>query len=141
MENPVPILLLEDSEIDVEIVKRILKKAKIENPLFVAEDGVQALEILNSHNDSQKPFLILVDINMPRMDGFTFLETIRNNESLNKNVAFMLTTSSREEDMERAYSLNAAGYVVKDDINQLGDMLSEYLDISRFPDYRHSTQQ
>lgn len=141
MENPVPILLLEDSEVDVEIVKRILKKAKIENPLFVAEDGVEALEILNSYSNPEQPFLILVDINMPRMDGFTFLETIRNNDKLKKNVAFMLTTSNRDEDMDRAYSLNAAGYVVKDDIDQLGVMLSEYLDISRFPDQETFAKQ
>lgn len=141
MGNPVPILLLEDSDVDVEIVKRILKKAKIENPLFVAEDGVEALEILNSYSNPEQPFLILVDINMPRMDGFTFLETIRNNDKLKKNVAFMLTTSNRDEDMDRAYSLNAAGYVVKDDIDQLGVMLSEYLDISRFPDQETFAKQ
>lgn len=135
MSQPVPILLLEDSEIDIEIVKRTFKKSKIDNPFYAVKDGVEALKILNGEGEDQisQPCVILIDINMPRMDGLSFLEKVRDNEDLSKNVAFILTTSSRPEDMERAYRLNAAGYIIKDDIKHLGDMLGGYLNINRFP--------
>lgn len=135
MQNAMPILLLEDSEIDVELVERVFKKSNIRNPLYKAEDGTLALEMLSGDNDNKipQPCVILIDINLPRMDGFTFLERLRGDKALSRNVAFMLTTSNRQEDIDRAYGLNVAGYILKDDIRKLGDMLENYLDISKFP--------
>lgn len=135
MSKHIPILLIEDNDIDVEIVERTFRKAKIENPVVVVEDGIEALAVLNGTNAKKisHPCLILVDINMPRMDGFTFLEALRDNELLNKNVAFMLTTSNRPKDIEKAYTMNVAGYILKDDIDKLGALLSDYIDTNQFP--------
>ncbi|MCB1557165.1 MAG: response regulator [Alphaproteobacteria bacterium] len=128
-KNLVPILILEDNDVDVEIVRRAFRKDDIQNPLYVAEDGAVALDILNGEKEDRisQPCLILVDINMPRMDGFSFLEAVHSDERLKKNVPFMLTTSRRESDMERAYGLKVAGYLLKDDIGKVSTMLAEYL--------------
>lgn len=136
MADPVSILLIEDSETDVEIAEWTFKKANITNPLYIAGDGVQALEMLSAEDENKiaQPCVLLIDINMPRMDGFAFLEAIRDNQALNKNIAFMLTTSSWERDIERAYSMNVAGYILKDDIKRLSEFLGGYLKINHFPD-------
>ncbi|MCB9996237.1 MAG: response regulator [Rhodospirillales bacterium] len=135
MTNPVPILLVEDNEIDVEIVERTFRKASIANPIFKAKDGVEAYDILRGKSSVEMalPCVMLVDINMPRMDGFDLLEKIREDKELCKNVAFMLTTSNRQEDITRAYDLNVAGYLMKDDINRIGEFLGDYLEVNHFP--------
>ncbi|MCB9990452.1 MAG: response regulator [Rhodospirillales bacterium] len=135
MTNPVPILLVEDNEIDVEIVERTFRKASIVNPIFKARDGVEAYDILSGKSSVEMvlPCVMLIDINMPRMDGFDLLEKIRGDRDLKNNVAFMLTTSNRQEDISRAYDLNVAGYLMKDDINRIGEFLGDYLEVSHFP--------
>ncbi|MCB9963326.1 MAG: response regulator [Rhodospirillales bacterium] len=135
MKYPVNILLVEDNEVDADIACRVFAKSNIENEICSAIDGVEALEILKGSSDKKvsQPCILLIDINLPRMDGLTFLEHVRNDKDLSRNVVFMLTTSSRPQDMDRAYTLNAAGYILKDDILKLGDLMKEYLDISKFP--------
>ncbi len=131
-----PILLVEDDEIDTETIKRILRKEKITNPLFCATDGVEALEILKNSKGQQfiaQPCLILVDINMPRMNGLEFLEQLRNDDKLRQNVAFVLTTSARNEDKEMAYNLSVAGYVLKENMGRLIEMLGRYCQINELP--------
>lgn len=131
-----PILLVEDDEIDAETIKRILRKEQITNPLFCATDGVEALEILKNEkgdNAISQPCVILLDINMPRMNGLEFLEQIRNDEKLKKNVTFILTTSARNEDKEMAYSLSVAGYVLKENMGRLIEMLGRYCQINELP--------
>ena len=129
MSHTVPILILEDNEIDVEIAKRVLKKGNISNPFYAVADGVEALKALKGDGTEKipQPCIILIDINLPRMDGFTFLEEVQNDPELKDNIAFMLTTSNREEDMNKAYSLNAAGYILKDEIDMLGKAISDYV--------------
>ena len=78
--KPVTILLVEDDDIDAETVRRALEELKIGNPLRVARDGLEGLEILrgeNGHEAIEKPYLILLDLNMPRMNGLEFLAAIR----------------------------------------------------------------
>ncbi|HEY3486923.1 MAG TPA: response regulator [Gammaproteobacteria bacterium] len=131
-----PILLVEDDQIDTETVKRILKKEHIVNPLFCATDGVEALEILqarNSQKDITQPCVILLDINMPRMNGLEFLEEIRQHEVLKQNITFILTTSARNEDMVAAYNLSVAGYILKENMGRLVELLGEYCQINEVP--------
>lgn len=132
----IPILLVEDDAIDIQIVKRTLKKESMTNPLFCAYDGVEALEILNGKNgetEIPQPCVILLDINMPRMNGLELLQKIRNSESLKQNIVIVLTTSNRNEDKMVAYNLSAAGYVLKENIEALVQLLEHYCRINELP--------
>ena len=136
----VNILLLEDDDGDAKAILRALRKARVANPITRALDGVEALEILEGRNGRDKlpgPHLLLVDINMPRMDGIEFLRELRSNEELKRSIAFVLTTSARDEDVIAAYDLNVAGYVLKDnaggDFLKLIELLDCYWRVVRFP--------
>ena len=133
-ENPVSILLVEDDDIDAAMVGRGLAKAGITNTLLRAHDGVEALEMLLGGNGREKlapPYLMLVDIRMPRLDGLGLIREVRNNPMLQRTVIFVLTTSASERDRSAAYDAHVAGYVVKSDspdqFSGLAKMLEYYL--------------
>ena len=109
----VTILLVEDDEIDVKALRWAFDKLKIANPLVVARDGVEAWEILQ---DLPRPYLIITDINMPRMNGIELLRKIRQSEHHRDAIVFALTTSNDEQDKIDAYQLNVAGYMLKTDM-------------------------
>ena len=114
--TPLNILLVEDDDGDAKAVQRAFQKAKIANPIHRAVDGIEALEILRGANGREKPtrpYLLLVDLNMPRMNGLQLVQALRDDDALRHSVAFILTTSKREEDKIAAYDLNVAGYIVK----------------------------
>jgi len=115
MEKDVGVLLVEDDEVDQMAVQRAFRQLNIKNPLVIANDGIEALEFLQKMNggDLQRPFLIVLDLNMPRMNGIEFMKQIRADEDLKNSVVFVLTTSRDDKDLRQAYDLNAAGYVVK----------------------------
>ena len=118
MGPTVNLLLVEDDEVDVQGLKRAFAKSRIANPIAVARDGIEALEMLRGENGRTKlpkPHLILLDLNMPRMNGIEFLEVLRADEDLKASVVFMITTSKADEDKTRAYGHNVAGYIVKQD--------------------------
>ena len=134
------ILLVEDDDGDAKAMERAFKRAKIANPLRRAIDGVHALEILRGENGEEKlakPFLLMVDLNMPRMNGIQLLEELRNDPILNRTIVFVLTTSKREEDKLAAYDFNIAGYILKqtadDDILNLIDLIGCYWRIVELP--------
>ncbi len=138
--KPVNILLVEDDDVDAEGLERALTEAKIINPVQRARDGIEALEWLRGTNGKvpiAQPYLILLDINMPRMDGFKFLEEIRKDERLHKAVVFMLTTSQDKRDKLAAYEKHVAGYVAKskagEDFSNLVVMLDHYWRIVELP--------
>jgi len=115
-KKPIHILLVEDDEIDIMNVQRAFAHNKIVNPLLIAKNGVEALEILRSENENgviQNPGIILLDINMPKMGGIEFLENLRADEKLKNISVFVMTTSSEEQDKIAAYNLNVAGYILK----------------------------
>lgn len=114
-EKMIHILLVEDDEIDVMNVKRAFIKNNVKNPLTVAGDGLEALEVLKSlkANHQTVPKVILLDLNMPRMGGIEFLKELRNDDELKDISVFVMTTSSEESDIVEAYRLNVAGYIVK----------------------------
>ena len=98
-------------------VRRSIAKAKFSNPVLTARDGVEALEILRGNNEQDRlspPYIVTLDINMPRMDGHEFLKEIRDDPSLKNVVVFILTTSDNQFDIDSAYDRNVAGYLVKE---------------------------
>ncbi len=121
------ILLVEDDDVDAKGVERAFKKLKIVNPIVRAKDGMIALELLKKCEVS-KPYLILLDLNMPRMGGLEFLAEIRKDEGLNNSVVFVLTTSKDDEDKLAAYEKNIAGYIVKERLQYGFDELVKLLD-------------
>lgn len=121
------ILLVEDDDIDAKIVERAFKKLRIANPVIRAKDGVMALEILRSSAIS-RPYIILLDLNMPRMGGLEMLEELRGDKNLTNNVVFVLTTSKDDKDKFAAYSQNIAGYILKESLQNGFDDLVKLLD-------------
>lgn len=107
------ILLVEDDDVDVMNVRRAFDKNRIANPLFVAGDGIEALEQLRSGRVPSERRLILLDLNMPRMNGIEFLRELRNDPALRLSTVVVLTTSGDERDKIDAYNLNVAGYLLK----------------------------
>ena len=133
----VTILLVDDDDVDYMAVQRAMRQLRLLNPLVRARDGIEALAILTSLDTIKGPYLILLDLNMPRMNGFEFLEQIRSDPSLSSSVVFMLTTSSTDEDRMKAYSHHVAGYMVKTDIkdgfNNIFNMLEGFWRIVELP--------
>ena len=119
MNNTVNILLVEDDVVDVMNLKRTFRKLKIANPVHVANDGIEALEVLRGEGGKgpiPHPFVILLDLNLPRMHGLEFLTELRKDPEFRNSVVFVLTTSKSEEEKLAAYDLKIAGYILKKDI-------------------------
>ena len=112
-EKALNILLVEDDAVDVTNVRRAFERNKILNPLFVAGDGVAALELLRSGQIPDARRLVLLDINMPRMNGIEFLREVRADPKLASTPVVVLTTSNDDQDRFQAYNLNVAGYLLK----------------------------
>ncbi len=111
-EKVVNILLVEDDEVDIMNVQRAFKKNSINNPLHIANNGLEALEMLRSGSIPMPPIVIL-DINMPKMNGIEFLQELRKDPELNRISVFVMTTSNEDSDKINAYNLNVAGYILK----------------------------
>ena len=112
-EKQLNILLVEDDQVDVMNVKRAFDKNRIGNPLYIAEDGIRALEILRSQGMPRDRRIVLLDLNMPRMNGIEFLRELRADPDLHMTPVVVLTTSDDERDKIEAYNLNVAGYLLK----------------------------
>ena len=118
MRNPktVQLLHVEDDTLCLIGLNRAFKAAKIANPVSFAHDGIEALEMLRGTNGRPRlprPYLILLDLNMPRMDGIELLHELRKDEELKKSIVFIMTTSGADEDKVKAYNLGVAGYILK----------------------------
>jgi CheY-like chemotaxis protein len=107
------ILLVEDDEVDVMNVRRAFKKNNICNPLWVAGNGLEGLEMLRGDEIPRDRRLVLLDLNMPRMNGIEFLRELRSDPELRLIPVVVLTTSDDERDRVEAYNLNVAGYILK----------------------------
>lgn len=114
----ITLLLVEDDEVDALGVVRALRQQSIANPVVRAHDGVEALEMLRS-NEVARPFVVLLDLQMPRMNGLEFLEALRTDPDLEDTVVFVLTTSRARDDISATYHHQVAGYFVKDDVGQV----------------------
>jgi CheY-like chemotaxis protein len=111
-ESTIEILLVEDDDVDVMNIKRAFKKNEIENPLVIKNNGLEALEYLRD-KAKRLPKIVLLDINMPKMNGLEFLDEIRRDERLKSLIVFVMTTSDQDSDRYMAYNLNVAGYILK----------------------------
>jgi len=113
--SPIEILLVEDNPNDVEITVRALKKGQVRNRLTVARDGQEALDILLGHSNGGAPLpgLILLDLNLPKVDGREVLGKIKAHPKLRRIPVIVLTTSTREEDVARAYDLGVNTFITK----------------------------
>lgn len=133
----VTILVVDDDKVDVMAVRRAFRQSGIGNAMVFAFDGIEALEKLRDGKSVPRPFLVLLDLNMPRMNGIEFLNETRNDPDLRDSVVFVLTTSRDGTDKRRAYARNVAGYIVKEDtrdgyINTAG-LLESYARVVELP--------
>jgi len=127
-QRNVKIILVEDDDGDAKAIHRAFKKARIANPLIRFQNGEEALAYLKGKTDRQPPqqFIVLSDINMPRMSGIELLAALRNDTTLHRTLFFVLTTSDDERDISAAYSNNVAGYILK---SRAGDMFIELMSV------------
>ena len=113
------VLMAEDNEHDIVATKRAWKKNKINNALYIVRDGEECLDYLHRRKkysepeSSPRPGLLILDINMPRMDGLAVLKHIREDEKLKDLNVVILTTSKADEDMEESRRLNVNAYILK----------------------------
>lgn len=115
-DKMINLLLVDDDEVDVMNVQRAFKKNNIANPLYVASNGLEALDILRGQGEQKIPSqrrLILLDLNMPKMGGIEFLRELRADPELKVIPVIVLTTSNEDSDKVDAYNLNVAGYILK----------------------------
>ncbi len=112
MRNSKPILLVEDDRVDVMTVERALKELKVTNPLVHSANGEEALGYLRSESN-KKPCVILLDLNMPKMNGTEFLKVVKADDVLKRIPVIVLTTSREEQDVVESFNLSIAGYIVK----------------------------
>jgi len=119
MRNNVPILLVEDDQVDVMTVQRAFKRNNIADPLFVVSNGQEALDYLRhqgAYAEAEKyprPGIILLDLNMPVMNGIEFLRVVKVDDELKKIPVIVLTTSKEENDRVESFNLSVAGYIIK----------------------------
>jgi CheY-like chemotaxis protein len=112
MKPELPILIVEDDKVDVMAIKRAVKQLQIQNPLVIAANGEEALHHLQ---DLQNPLptLILLDINMPKMNGIEFLRIIKDDRRTRRIPVVILTTSHEDRDRMESFDIGVAGYMVK----------------------------
>lgn len=136
----VHILLVEDDEIDAEAIVRGFQKQHVDHPITVVPNGIEALNALRGEGSYERipaPYLILLDLNMPRMNGIEFLQTMRQDPQLCRSIVFVLTTSDRNEDKMAAYDAHVAGYFVKSQLGKdhlpVTKLLELYWQLVEFP--------
>jgi CheY-like chemotaxis protein len=119
MRRDVPILVVEDDVLDVKNIRRSFAENRVVNPLYFVKDGEQAMAYLKREPPydgpglAPRPGLILLDLNLPRMNGISFLERYKSDAELCSIPAVVLTTSNEESDRAKTYELGIAGYIVK----------------------------
>lgn len=133
----ITLLLIEDDDVDAMTIERSFRKQRIGNKIVRADDGAAALELI-ANNLVPKPFIILLDLNLPKISGHEFLDQLRKDPENKDTVVFVLTTSSDEQDMLKAYEKFIAGYFVKSESGEqfmkLIGMLDGFWRIVKMPE-------
>lgn len=134
------ILLVEDDLVDQQAIVRAFTRERIANKLIIANDGLDALEHLRGTGGRpalNRPYIILLDWNLPRMNGREFLRELRADPSLRDSVVFVLTTSRADEDRVAAYGEHVAGYILKEQVGhtfmELVHMLNSFWKVVVLP--------
>jgi CheY-like chemotaxis protein len=135
------ILLVDDNPDDVLITRRALLKGRVKNILHVVGDGEKAIKFLRKEDEYQKsptPMFILLDLKMPKLDGFQVLKEIKSDDKLKSIPVIVLTTSDRDKDIDDAYRLGCNSYIVKpvsfeNFINTVINIKDYWLTISQIP--------
>ena len=137
MRSKKPILLVEDDQVDAMTVKRSLRDINVVNHLLIAGNGEEGLHYLAS-SEQERPCIILLDLNMPKMNGIEFLQIVKNDERFKRIPVVVLTTSRNEQDRVESFNLGVAGYMVKPvDYQQFVEVVKTinlYWTLSEFPD-------
>lgn len=132
----VTLLLVEDDDLDAKIFIRSKHFQKLSNPIIRAHDGREALDLL-LNDQVPSPYVILLDLNLPRLNGIEFLVSLRQSKKYNPSVVFVLTSSAADEDIKRAFEHQVAGYIVKhekpDSVDTFVGFLGKYLSGSKLP--------
>ena len=136
MNNQTKIIMIDYDEVDVRTVRRAFRRSPRALELHVSKDGLDGLTMLRNLS-SNGPLLILLDLNMPRMNGLEFLDELRADSALQHHVVFVLTTSDAERDKRASYARNVAGYLLKSEVGAkpeiLTGLLSSYLAAVHLP--------
>lgn len=111
MTNPLRVLLIEDDMIETMKFKRTVSKLPVQHTIVEAKNGEEALEVLEQKD--RLPDIILLDLNMPKINGIEFLSILKNNDTLRYIPTIVLTTSSNQKDLLECYKIGIAGYVMK----------------------------
>lgn len=137
MQNYKPILLVEDDDADAIITQRALNELKVANKLVHKVDGEDAIEYLRDQTN-ERPCVTLLDLNMPRMNGFEFLRIVKADKVLKRIPVVVLTTSNDDQNVVESFNLGVAGYIVKPvsytRFVEAVKTLDMYWTLSRLPD-------
>ena len=137
MPRPANLLIIDDDDVDRMILLRALRKQRVLNPVFEARDAAEGLSMLREPGAVPEPRVVLLDLEMPGMDGRELLQTLRADPELHRTVVFVLTSSAMESDRAAAWDLNVAGYIVKanagDDFVRLVELLDLYWRVVALP--------
>lgn len=129
------LLVVDDDEIDREIILRALAEHGLEVPVAYAANGNEAIEIMKAETDTA--FVVLLDLNMPVLDGFETLDVIRNDPDLMKTPVFILSTSDEERDIDQSYRMGISGYLRKAEIDEgmerIISLLRAYIETVKLP--------
>lgn len=133
--DKIGVLIVDDDEVDIEAVERELSSRNLPVRTFVANDGVEALQVLRSEEFT--PYLqasvILLDLNMPGMTGTEFLTELRLDPLLRRMLVFVLTTSDHIRDRQAVYDQNVCGYFLKNNLGSIIDTFENFTRVVRFP--------
>ena len=129
--TPIELLVIDDDQADVYLAKRALKQCKTRVEVQVARNGEEGLALLRQevgHEDAKRPDLIILDLNMPRMNGHEFLAAMKADQDLKSIPTIVMSMSENEDDIRKSYELQASAYIAKP------VELSEFADIIRLVD-------
>ncbi|HMR66370.1 MAG TPA: response regulator [Anaerolineae bacterium] len=140
LDQAIHILLIEDDDVEAEAVQRAFKQRHMLNALTIVPDGLEAFKVLRGEEGRRRlphPYVILLDLNLPRMGGLEFLQAVRRDPQLRTSTIFVFTTSNRNEDKTAAYNELVAGYLVKSkagpNFENLIGLLDFYHRLAEFP--------
>jgi len=131
-------LIVEDDEVDIMMLRRILVEVDNDISFSIAHDGVEALELLRDESEdglANETVIALLDLNMPRMGGIEFLEQLRADDRLKELIVFVLSTSSDPRDIDKSYQHHVSGYIPKDrlDPDEFRMLMEAFLQLNAFP--------